>query len=94
MAGTSPRPRSKLLTQNQMLIRRHPTGQTARAKNLPIYINWYINDYGPPWTSSDVNSRMTPNHGKFADSSRTLLATTGANGQQPRSLGRSVSTSW
>jgi hypothetical protein len=31
-------------------------------KILSIYISWYINDYGPPWTSSDPNPKMRPDH--------------------------------
>jgi hypothetical protein len=34
---------------------RQTAGQTPPPKSVPIYISWYINDYGRPWTPLDVN---------------------------------------
>ena len=39
------------------------TGQRPQPKSLPIYISWYINSDGRPWTSSDVNPKIRPVHG-------------------------------
>jgi hypothetical protein len=41
-----------------------------------IYISWYINGYGRPWTSLDVNPKMRHVHGHCAGSGGVLLATT------------------
>jgi hypothetical protein len=41
-----------------------------------MYISWYINDYGQPCMSSDVNPKISPVHGKIAGSCGVLLATT------------------
>jgi hypothetical protein len=70
----------KHLTQNQMFGSRQTADQSPRPKSLPIYISWYINDYGQPWTSSDVNPRMRPVHGRFAGTYGLLLATYGSEG--------------
>jgi hypothetical protein len=51
-------------------------GQMLRPKSLPIYISWYINGYGRPWTSSDVNPKIRPVHGQISGTSGVLLATT------------------
>jgi hypothetical protein len=48
----------KLLTENQMVGNRQMAGRSLRPKSLRIYISWYINDYGPARTSSDVNPRI------------------------------------
>ena len=45
-----------------MLDCRQSAGPSPRSKSLPVYISWYINDYGPPWTSSDPNPKMRPDH--------------------------------
>jgi hypothetical protein len=44
---------------------RQTAGQRPRPKSLPIYISWYINGYGGPWTSSDVNPRIAPSMDKL-----------------------------
>ena len=44
-------------------------------KSPPIYISWYINDYGRPWTSSDVNPRITPVHGRIPGTGGVLPVT-------------------
>jgi hypothetical protein len=41
-----------------------------------VYIHSYINDYGRPWTSSDVNLRIRPVHGQIAGTCEVLLVTT------------------
>jgi hypothetical protein len=69
-------PIPKLLTKNQMLGVLHTTDQSPRPKSLLVYISWYINGYGRPWTSSDPNPRMRPNRGQFAGSGGVLPATT------------------
>jgi hypothetical protein len=51
-------------------------GQRPRPKSLPIYISWYINGYGRPWTSSDVNPKIRPVHGQIPCTGGVLLATT------------------
>jgi hypothetical protein len=53
----------KLLTRNQMLAKGRPSVTTPRPKNHLLYISWYINDYGRPWTSSNGNPRIGPVHG-------------------------------
>jgi hypothetical protein len=55
---------------------RQTAGQGPRPKSLPIYISWYINGYGRPWTSSDVNPRISPVHGRIAGSCGLLPVTT------------------
>jgi hypothetical protein len=47
----------KHLTENQMFGSRQITSQRPLPKILPIYISWYINDYGRPRTSSDPTRR-------------------------------------
>jgi hypothetical protein len=42
----------------------------------PAYINWYINGYGRPWTSSNPNPTMRPDHGQIAGSCGVLPVTT------------------
>jgi hypothetical protein len=49
--------RVKQLTGNQMFGSRQTTSQRPLPKILPIYISWYINDYGRPRTSSDPTRR-------------------------------------
>jgi hypothetical protein len=49
--------RVKQLTENQMFGSRRTTSQRPLPKILPIYISWYINDYGRPRTSSDPTRR-------------------------------------
>jgi hypothetical protein len=66
----------KHLTGNQMFGARHTAGQSPRQKSLPIYISWYINDYGRPWASLDVNPRIRPVYGQIAGTGGVLLATT------------------
>src|SRR5437588_6300325 len=41
-----------------------------------IYISWYINDYGCPWTPSDVIPRITLVYRQVAGSEGVLLPTT------------------
>jgi hypothetical protein len=52
------------------------TGQSPRLKILLAYISWYINDYGRPWTSPDVNPRIRPTPGQIAGTGGVLLTTT------------------
>ena len=59
-----------------MFGNRQTTGQSPRPKSLPIYISWYINGYGRPWTPLDVNPKMRHVHGQFAGSGGVLLPTT------------------
>ena len=66
----------KHLTENQMFGGRYTAGQSPRPKSFPTYISWYINDYGRPWTSLDVNPRIRPVHGQIAGTGGGLLATT------------------
>jgi hypothetical protein len=40
-----------------MFDSKQTAGQSPRQKSRPIYISWYINDYGRPWTPVDVNLR-------------------------------------
>jgi hypothetical protein len=47
----------KHLTENQVLGGVHTADQSPRPRSALPYINWYINGYGPPWTSSDPNPR-------------------------------------
>ena len=49
--------RVEQLIGNQMFVSRQTTSQRPLPKILPIYISWYINDYGRPRTSSDPNPR-------------------------------------
>jgi hypothetical protein len=49
--------RDKQLTKNQMFGSRRTTSQRPLPKILPIYISWYINDYGRPRTSPDPSRR-------------------------------------
>lgn len=56
----------KHLTQNQMLGSRQTADQRLQPKSFPLYISWYINGYGPPWTSSDGKPRIRPVHGQTA----------------------------
>ena len=58
--------RGRHLIKNQMFVSRQTAGQRPRPKSLLIYISWYINGYGRPWTSSDVNPRISPVHGQIA----------------------------
>jgi hypothetical protein len=45
-------------------------------EDLLIYISWYINGYGRPWTPLDVNSKIGHVHGQIAGSEGVLLQTT------------------
>jgi hypothetical protein len=56
---------SKFLTQNQMLAAVHSAGRSPRTRSALTYINWYINGYGRPWTSSDPNPTMRPTTDKL-----------------------------
>jgi hypothetical protein len=56
----APDPESDVLA-----ARRQPVRGRDRSASL-IYINWYINGYRRPWTSSDVNPRISPVHGQVA----------------------------
>jgi hypothetical protein len=47
-----------------------------RPKYLLAYINWYINGYGRPWTSVDLNPKMKLDFGQPAGSGEPLHATT------------------
>jgi hypothetical protein len=66
----------KHLIQNQMFGSRQTAGQTPPPKSVPIYISWYINDYGRPWTPLDVNPRIRHVHGQIAGTGGVLLMTT------------------
>jgi hypothetical protein len=66
----------KLLTQNQVLGTHTRAGQSPQTTSSRVYINWYINGYGRPWTSVDPNLTMRPDHGQIADSCGVLLVTT------------------
>lgn len=55
----------KHLTQNQMLSGVHSADQSPRPRSALPYSNWYINGYGPPWTSSDPNPKIRPHHGRI-----------------------------
>jgi hypothetical protein len=66
----------KHLIQNQMFGSWQTTGQSPRPTRLPIYISWYINDYGQPWTSSDAYPTIRLVHGQIAGSGGVLLTTT------------------
>jgi hypothetical protein len=70
-------------TKNQMFGGRQTVGQSLRPKILLVYISWYINDYGRPWTSSDVNPRIRPVHGQIARPGRVLLPTTEQKASSP-----------
>jgi hypothetical protein len=54
-ASSSNQPKQQ--SENQVLGR-GTAGRSPRTRNALIYINWYINGYGRPWTSSDVNTNM------------------------------------
>lgn len=56
--------RQKHLTENQMLGSRQGACLSPRSKSLRVYISWYINGHGQPWTSSDPNPKMRPDHGR------------------------------
>ena len=66
-----------------MFGNRQTTGQSPRPKSLPIYISWYINGYGRPWTPLDVNPKMGPVHGQFAGSEGVLHPTTEQKASAP-----------
>ncbi len=55
----------KHLTTNQVLGGVHTADQSPPPRSALPYINWYINGYGPPWTSSDPNPKIRPNHGRI-----------------------------
>lgn len=50
--------------------------QSPQPKILRVYISWYINEYGRPWTSLDVNPRIRPVHGQIAGTGGVMLPTT------------------
>jgi hypothetical protein len=58
----------KLLTENQVLGGVYTADQSPRSRSALPYINWYINGYGPPWTSSDPSPKIGPNHGRMCTS--------------------------
>ncbi len=70
----------KPLTKNQVLgghtHSRSEPGQSPRTRSALPYIHWYINGYGPPWTSSDPNPKITPDHGRICTWWGVLHATT------------------
>ena len=53
-----------------------PPARASDRRASPIYINWYINGYGRPWTPVDVNPKMRHVHGQIAGSEGVLLPTT------------------
>jgi hypothetical protein len=65
----------KHLTQNQMLTAGGPP-VSPPPNSLSIYISWYINDYGRPRTSSDVNPMIRHVHGRIVGIGGVLLVTT------------------
>jgi hypothetical protein len=50
------------LTRNQMFGSRRQPARTRGRRFSLIYITWYINSYGSPWTPLDVNPRIRPVH--------------------------------
>jgi hypothetical protein len=55
----------KLLTENQVLSEpTHSRSELTTEESLD-YINVYINGYGRPWTSSDLDPRMWPSLDKL-----------------------------
>src|SRR5438270_11591663 len=46
-------------------------------------ISWYLNDYGPPWISLDLNLKMRSHPRKIAGSSGVLPATTEQKASAP-----------
>jgi hypothetical protein len=57
------------------------------------YINRYIDGYGRPWTSSDLNPKMRPGPGQIAGSRAGLLATTDLKVRGSSPFERASSTS-
>jgi hypothetical protein len=66
----------KHLIQNQMFDSRQTSHQSRDQRVFPIYISWYTNGYGRPWTLLDMNPKMGHVHGQFAGSEEVLLPTT------------------
>jgi hypothetical protein len=66
----------KHLTENQMLGCRQAPRSEPATQIFPIYISWYINDYGRPRTSLDVISKIMHVHRQIAGPHRVLLPTT------------------
>jgi hypothetical protein len=64
----------KHLTQNQDVWQQ--ADRRSDPASVPIYISWYINDYGRPWTPLDVNPRIRHVHGQIAGTGGVLLMTT------------------
>jgi hypothetical protein len=62
---------------------RQTVRQRPRPKSLQIYISWYINDYGRPWTSSDPNPKMRHVPGQIAGSGGVLPVTTEQKASSP-----------
>jgi hypothetical protein len=58
-------------------------GQSPPSKIFLVYISWYINDYGRPWTSSDVNPKAKHVRGQIAGASRGLHATMAQKASSP-----------
>lgn len=63
----------KHLTEHPMLGGVDPAEQSPRPKGALPYINWYINGYGPAWTSLGSNRRYGPASDEPARSARSLL---------------------
>jgi hypothetical protein len=59
----------------------------APDKDLLAYISCYINGYGRPRTSSDLDPRIRPDLGQNRRKPRDGACDYGSNGQRPRSLG-------
>ena len=51
----------KQLTPNQMFDSRQNAAWGPQPKSLPIYISWYINGYGRPWTSVEARALTAAN---------------------------------
>ncbi|MGH3780817.1 MAG: hypothetical protein ACRDRO_09380, partial [Pseudonocardiaceae bacterium] len=66
----------KLLTENQVLDERILGPSVPANETRRIYISYYINGYGQPRTSSDLDRRIRPGHGQPAGSGGVLPATT------------------
>jgi hypothetical protein len=70
------RPIEKQLTRIRCSVSGQTTDQSPLQKINLIYISWYINDYGLPWTPLDVSPRIRPAHGQIARTGRVLHVTT------------------
>jgi hypothetical protein len=58
-----------------MFRNKQTADESPPSKIVLVYISWYINDYGRPWTSSDVNLRISHVHGQIAGPGVGLHAT-------------------